>query len=267
MSAVRRYRGVLLAVALVALAGVGQAQQQPPATAPSAAPAPVIEPEAVAALERMGAFLRGLRAFELRAATTTDEVLDTGQKIQFDGLVRIRVRKPNGVRSEVSNDRKERQFFYDGKTLTLYAPRVQYYASVPAPPTIRETIELLAQRYDVELPLADLFLWGTDQARLEDIKAAISVGPARVEGAECDQYAFRQDEVDWQIWIQKGKSPLPKKLVITTKTDDAQPQYVAVLRWNLAPKFDDKTFSFVPPKGAQRITLRAVGAQPGGTSQ
>ena len=70
----------------------------------------------------MGAQLRALKAFALRSETTIDEVLDNGQKVQFGGTVDYRARRPNGLRMEVVSDRKQRQFFYNGKTFTQYGP-------------------------------------------------------------------------------------------------------------------------------------------------
>jgi hypothetical protein len=249
---------------ILLVAGVCSAQQ-PPASAPETPKEPAVAPEALAALEKMGAFLRTLKTFTLRADTTIDEVLDdTGQKIQFGGTVEYHVRLPDHLRADVSSDRKQRQFFYDGKTLTLYGQRVKYYASVPAPPTIRETLEMAEQKYGLDLPLADLFFWGTDKAHPEDIKAAIYVGPSWIGGVLTDHYAFRQEDVDWQIWIERSDTPLPRKLVITTTDEDEQPQYVAVLTWTLAPQLDDALFTFVPPAGAQQIVLREVTTPPPG---
>jgi hypothetical protein len=71
----------------------------------------------------------------------------------------------------------------------------------------------------------------------------------------CQQYAFRQDGLDWQIWIQNGDFPLPRKVVLTTTTDDARPQYVATYTWNLAPSFSNDAFTFTPGKDAKRITI------------
>ena len=90
---------------------------------------------------------------------------------------------------------------------------------------------------------------------IEDIKDAAYFGPARVAGKDCDHYAYRQADVDWQVWIQRGKQPLPCKMVITTTQESAQPQYSAVLKWDLAPQFGDATFKFAPPKDAKKIEL------------
>ena len=162
----------------------------------------------------------------------------------------------------MASDRKTREFFYDGKTFTIYGPRNKYYASFPAPATLREVVAAAEEKYGIALPLADLFRWGTDPVRRETIRAAALVGPATVGDTPCDHFAFRQEGIDWQVWIQKGDSPLPRKLVITTTEDEAQPQYTAVLDWNLAPALNDNMFTFKPPEGSYRIAIREVTVEP-----
>ncbi len=110
-------------------------------------------------------------------------------------------------------------------------------------------------RFGIATPLADLFHWGTTDSDDESIKGAIDVGPSRVKGVDTEQYAFQQGDVDFQIWIEKGEKPLPRKLIVTTKSEPSQPQYTAHLAWDLEPKFDDNVFSFSPPPGAKRIVF------------
>lgn len=254
---------MVVVITVLCMAVVVRAQQ--PSTPPSARPteAPAVAPEVIAALEKMGSFLRAQKAFTVRADTVVDEVLvDTGQKLQFSSVVDYYVRRPDRLRVDVMSDRKQRQFFYNGEVLTLYAQRVKYYASIPAPPTIRKTIELAAQKYELEVPLADLFFWGTDEARLGDIQSAIHVGPGTIDGVLCDHYAFRQESVDWQLWIERGDAPLPRKLVITTTEEETQPQYAAQLTWNLTPQLDDKMLTFTPPEDAHKIVLRKADTVP-----
>jgi hypothetical protein len=252
-------RLMIVVTAVLLTAAIVSAQQ--PSTRASESPAaePAVAPEVIAALEKMGGFLREQKAFTIHADTVVDEVLvDTGQKLQFGTVVDYSVRLPNRLRADLISDRKQRQFFYNGEILTLYAQRVKYYASVPAPSTIRDTLELAAQKYELEFPLADLFFWGTDEARLKDIQSAINVGPSTIDGVLCDHYAFRQEGADWQLWIEKSETPLPRKLVITTTEEETQPQYVARLTWNLTPQLDDTLFAFEPPSDAHKIVLREV---------
>ena len=79
--------------------------------------------------------------------------------------------------------------------------------------------------------------------------------PRPSTGVATNHYAFRQEGVDGQVWIEEGKTPLPRKLVITTTDEDSQPQYAAVLKWNLSPDISDKTFEFVPPKDSYQIVF------------
>ncbi len=220
-----------------------------------------IDPDAMDALNKMGVYLRTLKSFQVTADVSTDDVLDDGQTIQFNSKVDLVAARPNRVRIEVNDDAGHRFFFFDGKNFTIFGQVINYYATVPAPPTIAEWADNLSDKYGIELPLIDLFRWGTNEANIKKIKAAVDIGPSTVEGVTCEQYAFRQEGVDWQIWIELGEFPLPRKLVIRTLTDDAKPQHREDLSWNLAPSFSENAFTFDPPADAHRIPLAELKAQ------
>ncbi|MBK6805013.1 MAG: DUF2092 domain-containing protein [Betaproteobacteria bacterium] len=89
---------------------------------------------------------------------------------------------------------------------------------------------------------------------MTDVTQGFVVGKAVVEGVRCDHLAFRAPHVDWQIWIQEGKEPLPRKLVITTRDQANAPQFsVVVTKWNLRPTFTPQTFGFRAPSGAKQV--------------
>src|SRR5258707_1098243 len=83
--------------------------------------APTRDPDAMAALAKMGASLRGLQSFAVHADVTQEEVLTTGQKLQFGSTVDVKARRPNAIRMDVASDRKTRTLYYDGKTATLFS--------------------------------------------------------------------------------------------------------------------------------------------------
>jgi hypothetical protein len=214
-----------------------------------------INPHAMEALNKMGAYLRTLKSFQVTAEVATDKVLEDGQSIEFNSKVDLVTARPNRMRVEITDDDGHRFLFFDGKNFTIFGAVVNYYATVPAPPTIPELVDNIRDKYDINLPLVDLFRWGTDDANIKKIKAAFDVGPSTVDGVTCEQYAFRQADVDWQIWIELGEFPLPRKIVIRTLTDDAKPQHREVLTWNLAPSFNENSFTFDPPANAHRIAI------------
>ncbi len=261
MSLRRAFAGRLawMGIAVVTLAAAAARGQQPTA---EVAGRTALEPSALDALDRMGAYLRSIGAFQVIARTSTEDVLDDGQKVQYWSKTDlVATRNPDRLRADVSSDRKDRLYLYDGKAFTLFARRLNYYATTEAPPTLGELADRLEDRYGIEVPLVDLFRWGA--ASRATVKGAIDLGPSEAGGVTCQQYAFRQEGLDWQIWIQKGDYPLPRRLVATTTTDEARPQFTAEYEWNLAPSFSDSAFTFAAPPDARRIVFAADRAAQG----
>ncbi len=215
----------------------------------------VLEPEAMDALKRMGAYLRTLESFAVTAETTRDDVAETGENIEFGGRLDMRARLPDRLRIDASSDRNQRQFFYDGETVVVFAPQVGAYASIDGAATVRETLEIMNAGYGMDLPLADLFLWGTADDDSGLILDAFAVGPARIGDDDCEHFVFRQEGIDWQLWVRSGDAALPCKLVITTTDEESRPRYEATLDWNLEAKIVDSDFTFTPPADAYEIEV------------
>jgi hypothetical protein len=227
-------------------------------TAPAGAAAPAasaVDPASIQALKDMGAFLQSLKRFRVATEVTGERVLADGQKLQHTATAKMDVERPNRIRALMQSARSEREIAYDGKTVTLYTPAQKYYSTVEFTATIGELIDKLEERYGVEMPLSDLFLFGTPAAPLDKIESAMNAGQDFIDGDLCDHYAFRQGKVDWQIWIATGTKPLPRKVVITNRADEARPQSVSLIDWNLKPTFKDSVFKFTPPKGATKIEI------------
>jgi hypothetical protein len=142
------------AAAGLALAASSPLLAQQAAKAPAPAPtASAVKPEALAALKKMSAYLATLKTLQVNSKTSLDVVTDGGERITLDGAVRYRVRRPDGFVINVESDSKNRTFYYDGKTFTVYAPKLSYYATAPAPPTIKQTLDAIEQKFGIELPL------------------------------------------------------------------------------------------------------------------
>jgi hypothetical protein len=250
-------RGPQTLLLLGALAAASSAARGAPATG-KRAPAPAVDPQAIAALNKMSMFLRAQREFAVGAETSTDDILPNGQKVKIEAMAEVKVRRPDRMHADVSSDRRQQQLFYDGNTFTIYDLRTGYYASFQAPPTLAGLVDVAEKRYGIDFPLADLFFWGSDKSEAADIKAAANLGRSAVKGTACTHYAFRASDVDWQIWIQDGEMPLPRKLVITTVGEKAQPEHEVVMTWDLSPRIADNTFAFAPPAGAQRIEFQPM---------
>ena len=162
--------------------------------------------------------------------------------------------RPNKLHAHRKSDLVNQEFFYDGKTLTLYNPKENLYATTAAPPTLEEMLDFARDKLDVVAPAADLVYKNAAEKLLKEA-VRIRGRPKRRYWRQVNTHlAFRGAEVDWQIWIEDGSKPLPRKFILTSKKVAGEPQFTVVMRsWDLAPKLTDKEFTFVPPKGAKKI--------------
>ncbi|SCU94923.1 conserved exported hypothetical protein [Cupriavidus necator] len=231
------------------------ASVQPAAsTEPAAASKPAanaVDPAVIQALNKMGTYLSTLKRFSVDIDLDGERVLADGQKLQHTATARIDIDRPNKMRAQMRSARAQRDLIYDGKTVTLYQPAQKYYASAGATENLGDLIVHLRQRFGIEVPIGDLFLWGTPAAPVDNITSAMYAGSDYIDGTLCDHYALRQGAVDWQIWIASGNRPVPRKVVMTSRADEARPQSVTWLDWKLKPAFKDSVFHFTPPQGAR----------------
>jgi hypothetical protein len=245
---------LVLSLLAISLAAPSAYAQTAPA-GPAAPAAGAVDPASVQALKDMGAFLQTLKRFRVATEVTGERVLADGQKLQHTATAEMDVERPNKIRAWMQSASSKREIIYDGKTVTLFTPAQKYYSTVDLTGTIGEFIDKLEERYGVEMPLSDLFLFGTPAAPLDKIESAMNAGQDFIDDDLCDHYAFRQGKVDWQIWITTGNKLLPRRVVITNRADEARPQSVTLIDWNLKPTFKDSVFKFTPPKGATKIEI------------
>jgi len=257
----RRLFGEALTVSVALLIApaepaIGQTNALRPAVKNPIAKEGVIQPAAIQALQAMSNYLRSANTLAITSQGSLDVVTNDGQRIQLDGTTTYKIRRPGFV-IDYDSDMKTRRFIYDGKTFTIYSPKLGFYASAAAPPTNQQTLDTIYNKFGISLPLVDLFRWndGMDASRVKGMTAAYDVGSATIDGVETEHYAFREPSVDWEVWIQQGDKPLPKKLVIVDRTDASRPTFIARLDWQVNPTFAESDFTFVPDSNAKRIAL------------
>src|SRR5277367_1884786 len=122
--------------------------QQPEAKAASSTQASSIDPDAIDAVKKMAAYLHTLKSYQVIDSVTQDDVLEDGLIVQSNSKVDYLLARPNRMRIEVTADDQHRLYLYDGKNFTIWARLVNYYATVPAPPTIGELLDVANEKYD-----------------------------------------------------------------------------------------------------------------------
>jgi len=203
-------------------------------------------------------FLAHTPAFSFNAEIWREHVDDSGQKIQYSHTVAMDVRRPNGLRLEISSPLSARGFWFDGKTLTILDRKHDWYSTAPMPATIDQAADAARDEFGIDLPLIDFALsdpYGNAVAKVQDGRY---FGLATVLGVSCHHLAFTQDTVDWQIWVEDGPQPLIRKFVITEKDQPGAPEFTALItHWDMADRIAGSTFVFEKPTGALKIEMRA----------
>jgi hypothetical protein len=235
-----------------------QAQtDQVPATTNSAAPA--VAEQAAHLLRQLSDYIGSAKQFTFHADILFDHVLPSGQKLQFAASENVALQRPGGLYVEWSGDLGDRQFWYDGKSITLYDPASPFYSTDAASPDIDSMLDKLVSRVGFVPPLADFLYQDPYQSVRGKLQYGIDLGPNDVNGRSCHTLAFVEKDIDWQIWIDPGPQLTPCKLVITYKSQPSQPQFAAVFTdWDFAPRIAESVFTPELPPGTEKIPFAPV---------
>jgi hypothetical protein len=78
-------------------------------------------------------------------------------------------------------------------------------------------------------------------------------------GVSCEHLAFSQNNIDWQVWIENGARPVPRKFVITYKDEPDSPEFTAIFsNWDFTTQLPDFVFKFDPPPGSAKIGVKEL---------
>jgi hypothetical protein len=219
--------------------------------------APRIDPDSMAELVESLEFLSNARSFSFTAETEYDALQGNGQKIEFGGVRKITVVRPDKVRSDiVERDGTKKTFIFDGKEIYYSDLGQNVYASVPRPGDINQAMDYFSESLKMPFPLGQLISSDQSEVVKKEIYAGGFVDESTINGILCDHLAFRTENVDLQIWIASKGDPLVMRLLIDFKNAPGEPQFRAMLKdWNFKPKISNSLFVFKPTDSMQKITF------------
>jgi len=234
---------------------------------------PVIDTRTDKLLRAMGDYLKSSEQFSFHAEINFDDLISSGQKIQYAFTSDIAVHRPDRVYAERRTELGGKRFWYDGKNMTLMDVTFGVYATEPVPGVIDAAMDHLMNKYGFSPPLVDFVYQDPYRILIENVESGFYVGLHNISGTRCHHLAFVQKEIDWQIWIEDGKQMVPRKFVITYKTLPESPQYSAVLsEWDLDAELPDALFdiNLTSTEGFEKIefmTITDTASEKPGTGQ
>jgi hypothetical protein len=178
------------------------------------------------------------------------------QKIQFASSGQIKLSRPDKLKIRRTGGYADVELTYDGKTLTIYGNNAKAYVQADEPGTVDHIIDVIQSAAGAAMPGTDLLLTNAFDELIADVHEAKHIGQGVVDGVECEHLAFRGTDTDWQIWIESGARPIPRKYVITSKALAGAPQYTLRIKdWNTDAIADANAFVFKPPADTAKASL------------
>mgnify|MGYP005839878833 CR=1 FL=1 len=252
------HRHLCLTVVGLMIAGCHTGERRDATDSP---PPGQIDSRADEVLKRMGEFLRSHTSLYLVSEAVFEVVEPDGQKIEYGRRTQVSMKRPNRIRADATGDQSDRGFWYNRNTVAILDRLSNTYSTIETPDTADAMFDHLAARYGMAYPAADLLYADPHAVLLEHVQQGAYIGLHRVDGRPCHHLAFRQRACDWQIWVEDGPTPWPRKMVITYKTQSSMPRFAArFVEWDASRDMNEDLFTFAPPADATKIEMTPVDA-------
>lgn len=233
--------GVLLTTAILSFVPMAHAQKGDDATQ---------------ILKAMSDYVASQKTISLTYDSDVEVITSEVEKIQFTSSGRVLLSRPDKVRVSRTGGYADAEVVFDGKTVTALGKNINSFSQLEAVGSIDQLITKLRGMNVVSAPGADFLGTRVYDDLMADVISAKHIGRGVIDGVECEHLAFRDLDVDWQIWIEVGARPIPRKYVVTSKGVGAAPQYTLRIKdWNTDVAISGDAFAFTPPQGANKVAL------------
>ncbi len=213
--------------------------------------------DAVKILKAMSDYVTSQKTISLKFDSAIEVITPELQKIQFNSSGALLLSRPNKLRASRVGGYADVEFVFDGKTFTVDDKDHKAYAQATSSSSIDQLVDKLRTEYAVEAPGADLLVSDVYKQMMADVLDAKHIGRAVIDGVECDHLAFRDHDTDWQIWIEVGSKPIPRKYVITSKIVAGAPQYTLLVHdWKTDVSPGADAFDFKAPAGSKKVAFK-----------
>jgi hypothetical protein len=215
--------------------------------------------DAKTTLKAMAEYIGSQKTIELTFDSDIEVITPELEKIQFTNSGTMLLYRPDRMRAYRVGGYADVALFFDGTTVSILDKHNNGYAQFDAPGSVDGLIEVLRVGHGISLPGADLLLSNSYDILMAEVMEAKHVGRGVIDGLKCEHLAFRNHDTDWQLWVEVGKNPIPRKLVITSKTMNSGPQYtLRVKSWKTNVDLAGDAFVFIPPDGAEKLDHNAL---------
>jgi hypothetical protein len=210
-------------------------------------------------LKSMSDYVASQKTISLTYDSDIEVITSEVEKIQFTSSGKVLLSRPDKVRASRTGGYADVEIVFDGKTASGLGKNINAYTQFESAGSIDQLITKLRSMSLLSAPGADLLGSHVFDDLMADVIVAKHIGRGVVDGIECEHLAFRDLDVDWQLWVEVGDRPIPRKYVITSKGVGGAPQYTLRIKdWKTDAPIGADAFVFTPPRGATKVALDAL---------
>ncbi len=280
----RRIARAMVPVAAMLIAGMVAAQSPtPPAEAAMSAKKPatpkvkpakkagapafkmVLEPRAMALIKATSDKLAAAKSMSFTAVVGYEYPSKLGPPIVYTTRYDVAMQRPDRLRVLMPGDGPASEFYYDGKTVTAYAPVENLAAVADAPSTIDATLKMAFQKAAIYFPFSDALVADPYAAFTDGAILAFYIGPSGVVGGtNTDMVAWANPDVFVQMWIG-ADDKLPRRMRAVFAADPLALRHeMEFSNWKLDPVLPPDTFESAKAQSAGRMNFAAPAPSPRG---
>jgi hypothetical protein len=217
------------------------------------------EAGAKAKLKSMSDYLGAQKILSAKYNTDLEVITPAIEKITFSASGEVLLSRPDKLHATRTGGYADVELFFDGKAFTVYGKHANGFVQADTPGTVDNLIDLLRDKYHAGLPFADLLLSNPYAVLMDGVLEAKDIGRGVIDGVECEHLAFRNSDIDWQVWVQLEPNPIPRQYIITSKTLAGAPQYrIHITDWKTDVAPSANAFAFKAPDGAKHLSADAL---------
>jgi hypothetical protein len=250
-----------LVALFVFLAGDGWAAplQQPSQAgkakgAPGATGTAKLDPKAIALLQAMSQRLAAAHTMAFTAVSTEESPTRHGPPLAYTTRTEVTLQRPDKLRVITIGDGPASEFYYDGKTMSAFAPAENLVAVADAPPTIDGALKAAYDSAAIYFPFTDVLVADPYKDLAEGLRLVYYIGQSHVVGGTTtDMVALADDRVFAQLWIGTDDK-LPRLVRAVYLDDPARLRHqIEFSDWKLDGAVSADAFASPRAAGATRI--------------
>ena len=216
---------------------------------------PGLEPQAISILKAASATLAAAKSMSFTAVVSYESPSRLGPPLVYSTRSEVSMVRPNQLKVITDADGPASDFYYNGKTMTAFAPAQNLIAVADAPATIDAALQAAFDSGAIYFPFTDVIVTDPYKDLADGLTTAFYIGQSSVVGGTTtDMVAYVTGDVFVQIWIGRDDK-LPRRIYAIYLNDRTRLRHVLELsNWALDPLLPPDAFE-INATGAARIAF------------